>query len=110
MMARSSSRRAFTSSISSTRWKNGDSVGLAKSWVVFDCTAKVQFRRDLMRLFIIGATGGIGAELLDQALARGHRVTALARSSNKIGRVHERLKILGGNPLDADQLRRFLPE
>jgi putative NADH-flavin reductase len=62
-----------------------------------------------MRLFIVGATGGIGGQLAEQALARGHRVTALVRSPEKIGRAHERLTIIAGDPLDAEQLRRALP-
>jgi putative NADH-flavin reductase len=63
-----------------------------------------------MRLFILGATGGIGSQLVEQALARGHRVTALVRSPERMGRRHERLTILGGDPLDAEQLRRTLPD
>jgi putative NADH-flavin reductase len=62
-----------------------------------------------MRLFILGATGGIGNQLVEQALAWGHRVTAFVRSPEKIGRAHERLTILGGDPLDVEQLRRALP-
>ena len=63
-----------------------------------------------MRLFILGATGGIGRQLVDQALARGHRLTAFVRSPERIGRAHERLTILGGDPLEAEQLRRALPD
>ncbi len=63
-----------------------------------------------MRLFIVGATGGIGEQLVEQALAGGHHVTALVRSPEKIGRVHDRLTIVVGDPLDAKQLRRALPE
>jgi putative NADH-flavin reductase len=63
-----------------------------------------------MRLFILGATGGIGTQLIEQALAGGHRVTAFVRSPEKIGRAHERLTIVGGDPLDVQQLRRALPE
>src|SRR5215467_6664558 len=37
-------------------------------------------RRETMRLFILGATGRTGAELVDQALARGHAVTAFVRA------------------------------
>ncbi|HEX9336123.1 MAG TPA: NAD(P)H-binding protein, partial [Pseudonocardiaceae bacterium] len=32
-----------------------------------------------MRLAVFGATGGTGAQLIRQALRRGHRVTALVR-------------------------------
>jgi len=63
-----------------------------------------------MRLFIVGATGGIGEQLVEQALAGGHHVTALVRSPEKISRVHERLTIVVGDPLDAKQLRRALPD
>jgi putative NADH-flavin reductase len=62
-----------------------------------------------MRLFILGATGGIGEQLIEQGLARGHRVTALVRSPEKVSRVRERLTIVGGDPLDAEQLRREVP-
>jgi len=37
-----------------------------------------------MKLTIIAATGGIGRQLLDQALAAGHNVTAVVRSPNKL--------------------------
>jgi putative NADH-flavin reductase len=37
-----------------------------------------------MRLFLIGATGRIGTEILDLALARGHQVTAFVRSPQKL--------------------------
>src|SRR5260221_12941522 len=69
-------------------------------------TAQGIFSEDSeMRLFIVGATGGIGEQLVEQALARGHRVTAFVRSPEKVGRTHERLTIVGGDPLDAEQLR-----
>ena len=33
-----------------------------------------------MKLFVIGATGRTGQEIVQQALARGHQVTAFVRS------------------------------
>jgi putative NADH-flavin reductase len=62
-----------------------------------------------MRLFILGATGRTGAELVDQALARGHVVTAFVRSPRKIPRAQERLTVIEGDPRDAVQLRAALP-
>lgn len=35
-----------------------------------------------MNLLIIGATGGTGRALVDQALAQGHTVTALGKEKN----------------------------
>jgi uncharacterized protein YbjT (DUF2867 family) len=49
-----------------------------------------------MRLFILGATGGIGRQLVQQALAREHCVTAFVRSPEKLGRAHERLTVVVG--------------
>jgi putative NADH-flavin reductase len=44
-----------------------------------DGTAGRQAREDTMKLTIVAATGGIGRLLVDQALAAGHDVTAVAR-------------------------------
>ncbi|NVB83518.1 MAG: NAD(P)H-binding protein [Kofleriaceae bacterium] len=57
-----------------------------------------------LRLLILGATGGTGRKLLAQALERGHHVTALVRSPDKLA-PRDRLKIAGGNPLDERTLR-----
>jgi putative NADH-flavin reductase len=54
-----------------------------------------------MRLLIIGATGGTGRELVDQALELGHEVTALARTPQKLNINHGRLRVVEGDVLDA---------
>lgn len=41
-----------------------------------------QQQTETMRLVIVGATGGIGRHLLEQALAAGHEVTAVVRDSS----------------------------
>lgn len=38
-----------------------------------------------MKLALIGATGFIGSNVLDEALARGHQVVAIARNPAKLG-------------------------
>lgn len=53
-----------------------------------------------MRLLIIGATGGTGRQLVAQALARGHHVTAFARTPSKVRTRHERLSVAKGDVLD----------
>ena len=57
-----------------------------------------------MKLFIIGATGHTGTQVIDLALARSHDVTAFVRSPQKIHRTDPKLKILKGNPYDVEQL------
>lgn len=62
-----------------------------------------------MRLLILGATGGTGRQLIDQALARGHRVTAFVRSPEKFSARPEGLNVQQGDPRDAAALTATLP-
>jgi putative NADH-flavin reductase len=57
-----------------------------------------------MKLFVIGATGRTGREVVEQALARGHEVTAFVRSPENINLKNERLTVLKGNAMDENQL------
>jgi putative NADH-flavin reductase len=61
-----------------------------------------------MRLFILGATGGTGRQLIDQALARGHQVTAFVRSPEKLGSRRESLRVQQGDPRDVAALTAAL--
>jgi putative NADH-flavin reductase len=62
-----------------------------------------------MRIFVIGATGHTGTQIVDLALSRGHEVTAFVRSPHKIGRQDKRLKVLAGDPHNVEQLTSALP-
>jgi putative NADH-flavin reductase len=57
-----------------------------------------------MKLFVIGATGRTGQEVVQQALARGHQVTAFVRSPEGVGVRSERLTIVKGDATDEEQL------
>jgi putative NADH-flavin reductase len=61
-----------------------------------------------MRLFILGATGGVGRSVVDQALTRGHEVTAFVRSPEKLGPGRPGLTIVRGDPRAPAQLRPAL--
>ena len=61
-----------------------------------------------MRLVVLGATGGIGKYLLEYATARGHEVTAFARSPRKVVLKSEKLRVIPGDPLNVDQLAQAL--
>ena len=63
-----------------------------------------------MRLFIVGATGGIGRALVDQAIERGHSVTAFVRSPEKLGPPREGLTVVKGDPRSVDELREALSD
>lgn len=57
-----------------------------------------------MNILIIGATRGIGCELLGQALASGHAMTALVRDPRRLTIQHERLKVAPGDILDSESV------
>jgi putative NADH-flavin reductase len=57
-----------------------------------------------VKVLIIGATGGTGRQLVEQALAAGHEVTALVRDPEKIRALHERLRVVQGDILDFNSL------
>ena len=62
-----------------------------------------------MRLFVVGATGHTGAQIIDLALTRSHDVTAFVRSPHKISRRDPKLKIVQGDPHNVEQLAKELP-
>jgi putative NADH-flavin reductase len=61
------------------------------------------------KLFVLGATGRTGTELVAMALARGHRVTAFVRSPAKLALRDPRLAVVQGNPRNVAELSRALP-
>jgi len=50
-----------------------------------------------MRIALFGGTGHIGRAILDEALARGHEVTAIVRDPIRLERRHERLAVVVGD-------------
>jgi putative NADH-flavin reductase len=54
----------------------------------------------VIRVLIVGATGGTGRQLLTQALERGYLVTALVRSPGTLSVEHPRLTVVRGDVLD----------
>ena len=54
-----------------------------------------------MKLFILGATGGVGQQILVQALEAGHEVTAFVRNPDKMLLRHDRLRVVAGDVTDA---------
>jgi putative NADH-flavin reductase len=57
-----------------------------------------------MKLFVIGATGRTGQEIVQQALARGHQVTAFVRSPERTTLKNPRLTVRKGSVADETQL------
>jgi putative NADH-flavin reductase len=61
-----------------------------------------------MKLIVLGATGGIGVEVVRQALERGHSVTAFVRSPERLSAFAGAIRILQGDLLNAAELRRAI--
>ena len=61
-----------------------------------------------MKLVVLGATGGTGLELLRQAMERGHSVTALVRSPEKLMALRERMIVRKGDLLNRTELERVI--
>jgi putative NADH-flavin reductase len=61
-----------------------------------------------MKIVIFGASGYSGKEILTQALAQNHQVTALTRSAKSVSTIHKNLTIVEGNVLDAATVRAVL--
>lgn len=57
-----------------------------------------------MRLAILGATGGTGRQLVQQALAKGHQVTAIVRHPEALSLTHDRLRVIRGDVMQPDTL------
>ena len=57
-----------------------------------------------MKLFVIGATGRTGREVVQQALTRGHHVIAFVRSPEGVGAKSEQLTVVKGDATDQEQL------
>ncbi|AXE38037.1 NAD(P)-dependent oxidoreductase [Acidipropionibacterium virtanenii] len=57
-----------------------------------------------MKLFIVGATGRTGSLVVEQALDRGHEVTAFTRRPDAVLLRHPHLRVASGDGLSVDDL------
>src|SRR5258708_14579493 len=61
-----------------------------------------------MKAIVFGSTGGIGRQVVEQALAANYEVTAIARRPEAITTQHPRLKVVRGDVLDPASFRQAL--
>jgi putative NADH-flavin reductase len=75
------------------------------------CTSAVPATRSTVALDILvyGASGKVGGHVVDEALARGHRVTAVSRDPSRIVQSHARLTAVRGDLLDPASVAALLP-
>jgi putative NADH-flavin reductase len=61
-----------------------------------------------MKLVVLGATGGIGLEIVQQAIEHGHTVTAFVRSPERLKPFQDRITVIQGNVLNNVELERVI--
>lgn len=61
-----------------------------------------------MNLTVLGATGATGTQLVEQAFAAGHHVTALVRSSEKLTITNPNLHVVQGDATDRAVVSRAM--
>ena len=61
-----------------------------------------------MKLIIFGATGSIGHQVVNQALAQGHSVTAFVRDASKLSIQHENLQVALGDVMDPPSIENSI--
>jgi putative NADH-flavin reductase len=61
-----------------------------------------------MKLVVLGATGGTGMEIIRQALERGHLLTVLVRSSDRLKAFRDRITVVQGNLLNSADLAQVI--
>jgi putative NADH-flavin reductase len=59
-----------------------------------------------MKILVLGATGGIGLELVRQAIERGHSVTAFVRTPDRLKPFQSRMNVIQGDVLNRAELER----
>jgi len=61
-----------------------------------------------MKIALIGASGFVGTALTNEALTRGHHVTAIVRHPEKITTQHDNLTVKKGDAFDKDQIKTLV--
>jgi putative NADH-flavin reductase len=59
-----------------------------------------------VKVTVFGATGGVGREVVAQALDRGDHVTAYVRNPAKLDLAHPNLTVIAGELTDREAVRR----
>jgi len=62
----------------------------------------------MRKMCVFGASGPTGLSFVQQALARGHAVTAVVRTPAKLTHKHDNLKIIQGDVTDAKAVSGYL--
>ena len=57
-----------------------------------------------LKIIVYGATGRVGSRIVNEALTRGHQVTAVSRNIARVKQQHEKLSAVQGDILDPESV------
>jgi len=63
-----------------------------------------------LRILVYGATGKVGSLVVEEALQRGHLVTAVSRDPSRIEKQHENLSVVAGDLLDLQSVELLVED
>ena len=69
---------------------------------------KIEQTQSVLNILVIGANGGIGKNVVEQALEAGHHVTALVRNPAHLTLAHINLEIIQGDILHPEAFGKYL--
>lgn len=69
-------------------------------WLTLLLTTVTAHAGQVLDIVIYGATGDVGSHVVDEALRRGHRVTAVSRDPAQVELRHPKLSVVKGDLLD----------
>lgn len=83
--------------------------GILYMVLLFCATANAQ-QPESLRILIYGATGKVGTHVLEEALQRGHVVTAVSRDPSQIEKQHANLSVVAGDLLDMQSMELLVED
>jgi putative NADH-flavin reductase len=58
----------------------------------------------MVKVALLGGTGGCGSAFVEHALAAGHSILLLARTPSKVTTTHENLQVIQGDGTSAEDV------
>jgi putative NADH-flavin reductase len=65
---------------------------------------------EALHILVYGATGKIGTHVVEEALQRGHIITAVSRDPSRIEKQHENLSVVAGDLLDPQSIELLVED
>jgi len=65
---------------------------------------------DSLKILVYGASGKVGSHVVDEALNRGHLVTAVSRDPSRITQIHDNLSVVQGDILDPESVASLVAD